>query len=77
MFEATIVWSVVLALTIVRVADIAGNYIYEYISHKRHKKKFDEILASMKLEIAEQALKRPAKRPVKKAVAKKKAVKRR
>jgi hypothetical protein len=72
-FEATIVWSVVLALTIVRVADIAGNYIYEYISHKRHQKKFDEILASMKLEIAEQAL----KRPVKKAVAKKKVVKRR
>lgn len=73
MFEATIVWSVVLALTIVRVADIAGNYIYEYISHKRHQKKFDEILANMKLEIAEQAL----KRPVKKAVAKKKVAKRR
>lgn len=73
MFEATIVWSVVLALTIVRVADIAGNYIYEYISHKRHQKKFDEILASMKLEIAQQAL----KRPVKKAVAKKKVAKRR
>ena len=73
MFEATIVWSVVLALTIVRVADIAGNYIYEYISHKRHQKKFDEILANMKLEIAEQAL----KRPVKKTVAKKKVAKRR
>ena len=73
MFEATIVWSVVLALTIVRVADIAGNYIYEYISHKRHQKKFDEILNNMKLEIAEQAL----KRPVKKAVAKKKVAKRR
>lgn len=73
MFEATIVWSVVLALTILRVADIAGNYIYEYISHKRHQKKFDEILANMKLELAQQAL----KRPVKKAVAKKKSVKRR
>jgi hypothetical protein len=73
-FEATIVWSVVLALTIVRVADIAANYIHEYISHKRHQKKFDEILANMKLELAQQAL----KRPVKKAVAKKKpATKRR
>ena len=74
MFEATIVWSVVLALTIVKVADIAANYIYEYINHKRHQKKFDEILASMKLELAEQEL----RRPVKKAVVKKKpATKRR
>jgi hypothetical protein len=68
MFEATIVWSIVLALTIVRVADIAADYIHEYISRKYHKKKFDQILANMKLELAEQEL----RRPVKKAVAKKK-----
>jgi uncharacterized membrane-anchored protein YjiN (DUF445 family) len=73
-FEATIVWSIVLALTIVKVADIAGNYIYEYINHKRHQKKFDEILANMKLELE----KRELRRPVKKAVVKKKpATKRR
>jgi hypothetical protein len=74
MFEATIVWSVVLALTIVRVADIAVDYIYEYVSRKRNKKKFDQILAQMKLELTEQELKRPVRKPV---VKKKPATKRR
>jgi hypothetical protein len=73
-FEATIVWSIVLALTIVRVADIATDYIYEYVSRKRHKKKFDQILTKMKLEIAEEELKRPVRKPV---VKKKPATKRR
>jgi hypothetical protein len=73
-FEATIVWSVVLALTIVRVADIAADYIHEYISRKYHKKKFDQILASMNLELAKQRLKQPVRKPV---VKKKPATKRR
>lgn len=70
MFEATIVWSIILALAIVRVADIVGEYVYDYVSRKRSQKNFNKIVASMKLEMEELAL----KRPVKKAVAKKKPV---
>jgi hypothetical protein len=66
MFEATIVWSIILALAIVRIADVAGEFIYDYVKRKQSSKRLEKILEEFRVELERE------KKPVKKAVAKKK-----
>ena len=66
MIDFSIVWSVVFAIALVRIVDIAVDYIQYRITRKKRNKLFEELLAEIELE-------EPAKKKaVKKAVPKRK-----
>ena len=68
MIDFNIVWSVVLALMLIRIVDNAVDYAHYLVTKKKRDKAFAEFLAELEAEI-------PAAKPVraKKATAKKKS----
>jgi len=66
MIDFNIVWSVVLALALVRGVDTAVEYVHYQLTKKKRNKLFEELLAEIKIEA-------PAKKKtVKKAAPKRK-----
>lgn len=66
MIDFTVVWSVVLALMLIRIVDNAVDYAHYLVTRKKRDKLFAELLAEIELE-------QPAKKKtVKKAAPKRK-----